>query len=107
VTKKEYIIGDIFRVMDYAMQMEKYVVLTRAIADSEHFFLASIKSFEPWSERVISAKNIYEKTSLSDDEIQYLANTSRVAHVGNISEFKDDLRKMLLEKEEQNNRQSA
>jgi len=42
---KTYVVGDIFKVKDNALQMDKFVVLTRALMDAEHCFLISIGSF--------------------------------------------------------------
>lgn len=96
---REYVVGDIFKIRDNALQMDKFVVLTRALMDAEHFFLVSLGSFEPWSERTLTFTNRYEKTKLEESEIQYLANTSRVKYLGNMNEYRNKIVEILDMKE--------
>jgi len=96
---RTYAVGDIFKVRDNTLQMDKFVVLTRALMDAEHFFLVSVGSFEPWSERTLTFTNRYEKTKLDESEIQYLANTSRIKHMGNMNDYRNKIVKILDMKE--------
>jgi hypothetical protein len=94
--KNRYGVGDIFRIYDRALESYRNVVLVRIIITEEHFYLLSLHSFEPWSERVLSTKDIFKKTSLNIDEVAYLADSVDITYLGNFYELKDDMDKLLL-----------
>jgi hypothetical protein len=96
--KSRYVVGDIFRIYDRALESYRNVILVRMIITEEHFYLLSMHSFEPWSERVLSTKDIFKKTSLTIDEVSYLADSVDVSHIGNVYEFKAEFDKLLVDK---------
>lgn len=94
--KTRYGVGDIFRIYDRALECYKNVILVRIIITEEHFYLLSMNSFEPWSERVLSTKDIFKKTSLTIDEVSYLADSIDITFIGNSYEMRDEIDAMLL-----------
>lgn len=83
--KREYRVGDIFKVYDRGLQKEKFVVLSRFVFKAEHFVLLSLSTFERWTDRELTFKNEFEKTKLSKDEVLYLYGDEDIKYMGNIS----------------------
>ncbi|MCD8493203.1 MAG: hypothetical protein LRY51_15630 [Geovibrio sp.] len=94
--KTRYGVGDIFRIYDRALESYRNVILVRIIITEEHFYLLSMHSFEPWSERVLSTKDIFKKTSLTIDEVSYLADSVDITYLGNAYELKEEFDGLLL-----------
>lgn len=90
-----FYVGDIFELNLKDYNYKKLVVLVRSIITKEHFYLISLLSFEPWSERVVTIDNRFERTWVTPDEIKYLAETEDVKYIGNISEYKDALQSIF------------
>lgn len=83
--KREYCVGDIFKVYDKGLQKDKFVVLARFVFKAEHFVLLSISTFERWTDRELTFKNEFEKTKLSMEEVLYLYGDEQINYMGNIS----------------------
>jgi hypothetical protein len=91
IKKNQYYVGDIFELNLKDYNQKKFVILVRSIITKEHFYLISLTSFEPWSERVVTINDRFERAWVTLDEVKYLAETNDVRYIGNISEFKDKL----------------
>jgi hypothetical protein len=89
--KKEYCVGDIFKVFDKGLQKEKFVVLSRFVLKSEHFVLLSLNTFERWTDRELTFRNEFEKSTLDRTEIMYLYGDEDITHMGNINSIGRDL----------------
>ena len=92
---RDFHVGDIFRLYDNVMGEYRNVILSRIVLDKEHFYLVSMHSFEPWTTRVISSKDIYSKTSLTMDEVAHLAGTSKIEHIGSMFQFRAEMDTLL------------
>jgi len=68
--KREYCVGDLFKIYDKGLEREKIVVLSRFVLKSEHFVLLSLSTFE---------------TTLSKEEVMYLYGEENITYIGNIS----------------------
>lgn len=83
--KREYRVGDIFKIYDKGMQKEKLVVLSRFVFKAEHFVLLSVGTFERWTDRELTFRNEFEKSKLSREEVLYLYGEEDINYMGNIS----------------------
>lgn len=83
--------GSIFEIQDRRYENKKLVVLTRSIITKEHFYLISFSSFEPWSERVVTIDNRFERAWVTLDEVKYLAECDNVRYVGDVSNYKEGI----------------
>jgi len=83
--KREYCVGDLFKIYDKGLEREKIVVLSRFVLKSEHFVLLSLSTFERWIDRELTFKNEFEKTTLSKEEVMYLYGEENITYIGNIS----------------------
>jgi hypothetical protein len=90
--------GSIFEVEDSRYNVKKLLVLVRSIITKEHFYLISISSFEPWSERVVTIDNRFDRAWITLDEVKYLAETERVKYIDDISNFKDGIVSVISNK---------
>lgn len=95
--KRDFIVGDIFSIYNEDLGKHKFVALSRTVVNKEHFTLISLSTMERWTDRVLSFDDVYSKTTLQRDEVEYLANTEVIEYVGNIDDVKNDFRKILVE----------
>lgn len=93
-----HVVGDIFRIYDEKLQSYRNVFLARFIQNGVQFYLVSMHSFEKWSEHTVADPNIYFKTTLTLDEVRFLAETSDVTFIGNIYEFRHEIDELMMER---------
>lgn len=91
IRKDQYYVGDIFELDLKDYNEKKFVILVRSIITKEHFYLISLTSFEPWSERVVTIDDRFKKAWVTLDEVKYLAETNDIKYIGSIDEFKGEL----------------
>jgi hypothetical protein len=83
LAKKEYCVGDIFKVFDKELSRDKFVVLSRFVLRKEHFVLLSMNTYERWADRELAYDDEFVKTRLTIDEVIYLAGDENITYVGN------------------------
>lgn len=96
--KREYMVGDIFKIFDKGLQKEKLVVLSRFVFKSEHFVLLSLSTFERWTDREITFRNEFEQSTLSREEVLYLYGEESIAYMGNINSLGRDIFELINER---------
>lgn len=95
IERKNYVVGDIFKIFDKGMQKYRYLVLSRFVFKAEHFVLLSLSTFERWTDRELTFRNEFEKTSLEKDEVLYLTGDDEVTFVGNVNSVKAEMYKLI------------
>ncbi|MGC8925625.1 MAG: hypothetical protein ACP5LO_06335 [Calditerrivibrio sp.] len=89
--------GSIFEIEDKRYETKKLVVLVRSIITKEHFYLISFSSFEPWSEKVVTIDNKFERAWITLDEVKYLAETDYIRYVGDVNSYKEGIASVIKE----------
>jgi len=96
--KRDYCVGDVFKVFDKGLQKEKFIVLSRFVFKAEHFVLLSLSTFERWTDRELTFRNEFVKTTVSREDILYLYGDEQISYAGNINAIGSDIYRLINDK---------